>query len=304
MELSYERHFRRWVRNERWLVRLHDYVSPLFSEIGNPYLLPSAGGFLSLPGVTRTIQDRLLQRATVSSVTIVRRAPSAVRQRKERYRPVISLKTQQAEARARSGEQRAKVSKGKTINLSPLLALRGAMRGTLVHRQVEEMIRLSEEEMLAAPGNEYGIHPDTTSIFRALLGIHVRPFKSEFRAYSCELSVATKIDLLGIDHDGRILVIEDKTGYESSFSMPTGSEWICPELRRWPATAETMALVQVVIGLLLVHSVLGVPIDQMRALVIHVTKSRTDIVELTRDEIDIISRAVCAQLVRTRGNVK
>lgn len=95
--------------------------------------------------------------------------------------------------------------------------LRGTARGTTIHAQVCDSVILGREEFQRA-------HPSllrwTVGVMAWLKQNGIRPVFAEYPVTSWQMRVTTPADLICVK-DGRIIVVELKTGYDNMFATST-----------------------------------------------------------------------------------
>lgn len=95
---------------------------------------------------------------------------------------------------------------------TPMQQLTGAKRGTLVHRQIMELITMDVSTFQRR--NVHGAHPWACRIVDAVLARNWIPVAADLSAYVEEWKMATEIDLLCVHiPTGDLVCVEVKTGY-------------------------------------------------------------------------------------------
>lgn len=91
----------------------------------------------------------------------------------------------------------------------------GVEHGTLVHRQIGDVIELvSHDKKLAYDASE--LDPCVLEIFNVLRDYKVHPIFTEYTVFDEDLGVATSIDILGVNaNDGTLCIVEVTNGYSS-----------------------------------------------------------------------------------------
>ena len=258
--ISFERDVWNWVRDKRWLRRVCTYVSPVLKE-GSIYQLHEDDKIVYLKGLTTLMKEALWADG----------APKHSAAEKH----VVQLHRQTA-ARTRITPMELKGRHAK---------LTGVVRGMYIHRQIENYVRLTEEEFK----NEYpeGMHPWAALLLREMLALNWRPFKAEFKVHDKEMGVGYSIDLMAVTQDGIILEIETKTGHSGGlFHTDTSWQWL-PDSpfagRGWPCTPRNRAIVQQLIGGTMAANNLRLPAEAYRLLVAHVDNMRVAFTEVTHE---------------------
>lgn len=92
----------------------------------------------------------------------------------------------------------------------------GAKRGTRVHLQLETLTNYGTSAVRKKVGRA-GIDVYTKKFIAWLQHERLRPVVSELAVYDAALGIATSADLLCLDRCNRVVLIETKTGYYSSW---------------------------------------------------------------------------------------
>lgn len=98
----------------------------------------------------------------------------------------------------------------------------GMVRGSIIHHQLELII---ERIMTGANGLEnfyFKTHEYTKKVIRAFKTWKLTPIMSEAPVSLYSINIATAIDIICCDSDGKLVLIELKTGMESNFSVGNG----------------------------------------------------------------------------------
>ena len=90
----------------------------------------------------------------------------------------------------------------------------GRKRGSRVHKQIEHLTNYGTR---ALKRKRRGLDEYTKKILIALKIYKWRPVAAEVTLYDPTMKIATKADLLCIDDRGRLVLIENKTGYYASW---------------------------------------------------------------------------------------
>ena len=254
MNYDFDRDFVRWVDDPEMLNRLYAYRSPVMRE-GRAYVIPSAthpGQTEKKTGIT-TVMKLHIYKAGAHSRDRMRQRTGRGQQRGN-TRPAVVHRWLAFNAPLRAGQRPA------------ILLLKGAERGTMVHRQIMEIVfGASMEAVLRLPGNRLGIHPYARMVLTHLINeMGLRPFLSEFRIHDAVIDCATQIDLVAIDKTGRIVFIELKTGYsEGRFLRDCGDSWRIRALAdvsaTFPCNERNKAVVQIVGGAVMAARKLRIP---------------------------------------------
>lgn len=164
-------------------------------------------------------------------------------------------------------------------------SIKAMRQGTQVHRQIDQVAKLGVNEFLDA--NET-FHPYVLAV---ILALHVhkpelRILHTEYLAGCPTLGIATRIDIVCVDQQGRIYIVENKTG------SPTEHSWSGHNGRMQNAlqpylgnSAHNRAKVQAIAGAMM--AILGTQLElsnQVRCLVSHVNDEQVTL-ELVPDDV-------------------
>lgn len=306
MNLSYQRDIAEWVRTDRWLALVQAHQSPVAKEGGVFRLFsqdPAAPAALqrsyNLAGVTRLMADYVYRESGKRARPASSRGGKAGRaqrgMRKSQYgEDTGGLGRPSAPEFAGAGK-----SDGHTM-----LRLTGPMRGTLVHRQIEDSVLHDNENFLRR--HAQGMHPWARSLMKCLLKRGMRPFRAEFTVHDADMGAATQIDLLAVDQTGRLVFIENKTGYG-------GGDWMCvAEGTAWrldvltalgasfPCNPRNRAVVQATLGALMAVRMLRLPEEAFAVLVLRVHDAAVDYVPVHPDFVRTTGLALYGALLAAR----
>jgi hypothetical protein len=247
---TFDEAFRQWVKDPSPITRVHLHRSPILRE-GLGYVW--AERRQRLMGLTTVIDD----------VMITYDAQVAQLQKEERRR--LFKADRKSPRGGGGGGSRHVMRRRKNQPKTAFDTLSGAERGTLVHRQIVEVLFCPSADFFKnMPGNHLGMHPYVPRIMHLLLSYEnrvlfpgrygIRPLVANFRTYSPEFGIATEIDLMGVDQTGSVVFVELKTGYGAGrFERAMdGGLWTLPALnkltRSFPLTPCNKAIIQIVLG--------------------------------------------------------
>jgi hypothetical protein len=120
----------------------------------------------------------------------------------------------------------AKLKRSQT-STAAMMNARGFARGTMIHRQVNELMKLDVDNFFQLNA---GAHPWTVQVLQELDGHGIRVITTEFPVGRVILDKrdpqkpvvlfarGTRIDMIGVNKRGELQFIELKTGYESEYS--------------------------------------------------------------------------------------
>lgn len=319
MDIQFERDIVGWVADAAALRTLHAYRSPVI-QAGATYCMAVAPGeeghgtvsSRRLKGVT-TLMRELFYASDVPrpGATPAARAAAAGERRAARKRDRDQWGVSKGPDKPSFTRPTAGVG-----GLSPLLALRGFERGTLIHQQIEDAVLHDADHF--ARRHPHGMHPWARSLMRALLARGLRPFKSEFIVHDPVLRLATKIDLVAVDQQGRLVFIENKTGYAGAawHNVAAGGPSPSPKddphhwrqaylsaLAFFPCTARNRAVVQSVLGALMAVRTFGLGRATYRVAVARVDDDGVDYVAVTDDFVQRVAPLLYATIADARKRV-
>lgn len=164
-------------------------------------------------------------------------------------------------------------------------AARGAVRGTIMHRQMEDLMTLDAESFRRR--NPDGEHPWTTRLFLAIVEKGLLPLQSEFRVADPDLGIATRIDLVAVAEDtGDLHFLEYKTAASREL-FKVGDTTNAPFERALAATglansALNRAMIQATVGAQMAIRMMGLRGNPKVAVVL-VTDQAVDFIYCTDD---------------------
>ena len=158
---------------------------------------------------------------------------------------------------------------------------KGHVRGSIMHRQMDELMTLDAESFHRR--NPDGEHPWTARLFRALLARGKLPLQSEFRVADLGLGIATRLDMVAVDEKtGELCFLEYKTaGSRELFSVADAG----PFARlladgRLPNSALGRAMIQATIGGIMAARMLGLVDRDFEVTVVLVTEQAIDFIDI------------------------
>lgn len=251
-----------WVEDPRALEALKRYTSPVLKE---------QYGYKIMVGRQRV---RLIGLTTIMKHAMVREDKDVAQFRAAYRRQQRMVERQQGTGRRRRGKTTASQLQVKS---SPLAEITGSELGTLVHRQVLDVLTCSTaEQFRGRPGNQWGLHPFVPRIIHLLLKSGIRPVHSDYRIHDTTLKCATEIDIVGVNAQGGIVFIEIKTGSsDGAWTTEKGGEiWFAAPLHRrritFPCTPKNKAIVQVLMGGEMCMRRFGLPVDTVTFVVLRI----------------------------------
>jgi hypothetical protein len=254
--LVYERDIKEWVRDATWVERVRTTPPRVASE-GGGYVMRTDNGtkMVMLRGLTRLMADHLLAEPLgprVPQDPAVRHAQELARAEKRRRQAPATMQAK----------------------------LYGFMKGSRIHRQVEDYTLLDEGSFRRKYPD--GMHPDAMALLRGIIGQGWRPMCAEYVCYHAKARMATRLDLICVDRAGRLVFLEVKTGYGfGAFDNDTAKTWVvgCP-LGAVPATPRNQALVQLALGVAMCADNLSLPAEAYCAYVAHIDQAQLRFIQL------------------------
>jgi hypothetical protein len=185
-------------------------------------------------------------------------------------------------------------------------AARGHVRGSIMHRQMEDLMTLDAESFRRR--NPDGEHPWTARLFRALIARGKIPLASEFRVADLALGVATRIDLVAVDEKtGHLCFLEYKTaGSRELFHVAETSEAPLERVlraTRLPNSALVRAMLQATVGATMAVKMLGLR-NAFEVTVVLVTEQAIDFIDIQDDFILGTGVAVYHDMARAAGEAR
>lgn len=240
MDIDIERDIIAWCSNPSVVKAIHAFSPPVVHEAGVYHYHVHGQKRVLLRGLTRTMREALVEREPGSRST-GRKDPG-------------------------NGEEEIPEDPAAFAEAS----LTGVMRGSRVHREVEDAILMSPKVFLRKYPR--GMRSDTRRLLGALDERGWRPFKAEFIVYDLDLGIATRIDLLAVNREGRVLFVENKTGYgNGTFIDGPPGDWKVD--LPFECTQKALALVQATMGLLMAVRLLRLDERAVEACVVQVDET-------------------------------
>lgn len=178
-------------------------------------------------------------------------------------------------------------------------AARGHVRGSIVHRQMEDLMTLDAESFRRR--NPEGEHPWTTRLFRALLARGEIPLQSEFRVADVAMGVATRIDMVTVKEEtGELCFLEYKTaGSRELFNVAETSTAPLERVlgaTRLPNSALVRGMVQATVGALMAKKMLGLR-AAFHVTVVLITEQAIDFIDVVPAFVQETGEAVYADML-------
>lgn len=137
---------------------------------------------------------------------------SKTKKQKKTLRVTLLESARPAEVAAQRPKSRAQAAAVRAATASNAqAAVTGFVRGSLIHRQVEDLFTLDVEAFHRR--NPHGAHPWAVKLFGALIQREWKPLAIELVVFAEALGIATAIDQVWVDRRGTVHFIEVKTGY-------------------------------------------------------------------------------------------
>jgi hypothetical protein len=173
-------------------------------------------------------------------------------------RPTVALKKKHAPAKAK----KSKAHSG---------GIKALRLGSQVHRQIDQVVKLGVNEFL---DKNTSFRPETLAVIMALHDYNpeLRILFTEYLAGCPALGIATRIDIICVDKQGRIYIVETKTGSASRHRWSGHNGMMRGALAPYFGnSSHNRAKVQAILGAML--AILGTGLaagGQVRCLVAHV----------------------------------
>lgn len=206
-------------------------------------------------------------------------------------------------------------------------AARGHVRGTIIHRQVEDLVTLNPASFqLRHPQVRFiasvlqqlispqGAHKWSTQLARAIVDNRKwRPIGSEVMVADEELGIATEIDMICVDREGVLHFIEMKTGYatleewrgcQGKMREPLHTMFADPKTPTMGTnSAQNRAIVQIMFGAMLAFA--GHKLQcRYQCWVVHVNDNGTEFLPVDVDLINNFGPLARAKLLKHQKLVK
>lgn len=181
----------------------------------------------------------------------------------------------------KGGLIRAKGPKRKSANRPPRRRgavasdfLTGFARGSFIHRQIEQLFTLDQTTFRQF--NRDGADPLTKALAEFILSHGWIPVKCEFGVYEVKLKLATKIDMVCVTKEGKLIFLEIKTGYSGGTYTQCEGYFRGPLRNVMPSSAKTKAIVQIVCGAMMAIRRHRLPLEKTECWVIRVDDNVLD----------------------------
>lgn len=142
----------------------------------------------------------------------------------------------------------------------------GIELGTRVHEQMEDYVKLSEADFRR---RHYKINAHTLQLIVALNGWGLTLLGSEVAIRDPNLEYATAIDVACADSDGKLVLVEVKTGYRDYFKLSKGP--MRKPMHKFACSPKNQASMQILLAQMTLFYAYG--IGNAKGLVVHVTES-------------------------------
>jgi hypothetical protein len=169
----------------------------------------------------------------------------------------------------------------------------GLVRGSRVHKELMNFVLLPPAAFKKL--HRQKLHHCTTQILKAIVDkLKLQPFLPEFDIGDEHINVGTSIDMVCVDSDGRIVLLEFKTGYTDSFLTQDGQ--MERSLHLMPCSPQNQATIQLVAAALILHKRYDVPLEEMRLYVLRCDESVVDIVPVQLTFLQILGDSIYSDL--------
>ena len=151
----------------------------------------------------------------------------------------------------------------------------GVIRGTQVHRELHDFVRYDNRHFRKTHRR---LHAYSSRLLHAIVDrLKLQPFLPEFGVYDETLGIGTCVDMICLDEEGHLCLLEFKTGYgNDTFTHADGL--MTRSLSRMPCTVQNQATLQVTTAAVILHRRYGIPLEEMRLLVMRVDEQALEIV--------------------------
>lgn len=174
----------------------------------------------------------------------------------------------------------------------------GLIRGVHVHTQLKDFVVLDQKNFKK---KHEELHPYCTKIMQAIIGrLNLKVFISELDVYDENIGIATSIDMIGLDQDGKLGILEFKTGYKTSFDCHDGNMQF--SLSNMRNTLQNQSIVQVLTGAIILHRAFGIPLDQMKLHVLRVDDETLDIIPVPDEFLEKMATPIYNDLLNFNTN--
>lgn len=150
----------------------------------------------------------------------------------------------------------------------------GLIKGSQVHRELREFVTLDAERFARQHG---ALHPYSRRVLRVLVDeMRWHPFLPEKDIADELLGIGTSVDMILVDAQGRLVLIEVKTGYRDYFEQADGQmRGAVVALKNNVLNQATM---QVAVAALILQRRYALPAEAMRLYVLRVDDAQVELV--------------------------
>jgi hypothetical protein len=248
-------------------------------------LVHEGGTYVYVPGGTRNPVTMVGLTTAMSKYLYAPLQAVKKRARKPAETPAAKLKRQRS--KARQVALRAKL----TVQQRMMMSLKGRVRGSLIHRHIMDRLTLDDENFLRR--NTTGIHPWARRLLEVFVGRGWHPIAAEFPALDANINMATQNDLVAVDESGKLVFIEDKTGYADDAFNQVDAVWsfeLPAALRgRFPCTPRNRAIVQATLGALMAVSRLRLEDDAFSVWVARIDDSTVELFPVKQSFLHLVA---------------
>lgn len=174
----------------------------------------------------------------------------------------------------------------------------GLIRGVHVHAQLRDFVVLDKKNFKKKYKE---LHSYCSKILSAIIGrLNLKVFISELDIYDESLGIGTSLDMVCLDKDGKLGILEFKTGHTKSFDCPDGKMQLT--LKDMRNTIQNQSIMQVFTGALILHRAYQIPLDQMKLYVIRVDDESLDIIPVQSEFLEKMATPVYNDLLNFNNN--
>jgi hypothetical protein len=174
----------------------------------------------------------------------------------------------------------------------------GIITGTEVHRQLRDFVVLDEKNFKK---NHKSLHDYSSRILKVIIQrMQWQPFLPEFDLYDDDLGVGTSIDMICLNPEGRLILLEFKTGYKDYFENADGFMHGC--LKSLRNTPQNQATLQLTTSALILQKKYAVPLSKMSLFLLRVDDESLDIVPVDNLFVERIGPSIYKDLLEFNNN--
>lgn len=174
----------------------------------------------------------------------------------------------------------------------------GLVRGSCVHKQMHDFVQLDRRHFQKTHKR---LHAYAQRLLQVIVGrLKLQPFLAEFDCYDEAMGphgVGTSVDHIALDAEGRLVLLEFKTGYRDSFSAAQDG-FMAGTLHRMPCTPRNQATLQVMGAALILHRRYGIPLEEMRLYVLRIDETVVEVMPVQQEFVQRTADAIYRDLLK------